>query len=400
MHEVGHTLGLRHNFKASSWLPMEKINSDERPVTTTGSVMDYNPINIAPAGTTQGVWVTTTLGPYDYWAIEYGYTFDGGDEALAKVAARVAENGLAYATDEDVSSSDPLVNRFDMGSDTLGYVEGRLTVIRDILSKILDRAVKKGDSYSKARAAFEVLLSDYERTCGYATRYVGGNYLNRDHKGDPNERPPIQVVEADRQRKGLDLICEHVFSAKAFVLPPELLAYLGAERWEHWGMYSGSPEFTVHDSILQLQLWILWDFLNPRLLTLVCDNELRVPADHDALTIPELFAKLDQAIWSELESAAENATYTNRKPLISSLRRNLQHEFVGELVDLALEGDNGWSPQSARTQAAYRLDLLGTRIQERLARPGKLDDYSLAHLVRTEKRIAKALEASYTRSGR
>jgi hypothetical protein len=122
-----------------------------------------------------------------------------------------------------------------------------------------------------------------------------------------------------------------------------------------------------------------------------------VPAEQDAFTIPELFEKLTRAIWSEVDNP-EAKVYTNRAPLISSLRRNLQHEYVGELVNLALEDDSGWSPQSARTQAAYQLEKLRERINTVLARQLSLDDYSRAHVMRTAKRIEKALEASYTRN--
>jgi len=402
MHEVGHTLGLRHNFKASSWLGMSDINKDkEAPTATSGSVMDYNPINIAPQGKSQGVWVTNTLGPYDFWAIEYGYHLTADAKGLQKIASRVAEAGLAYATDEDTWSSDPLVNRFDMGKDPLDYVENRLTVVQQILANLLDRAVKKGDSYSKARAAFDVLMADYERTCGYATRFLGGNYLNRDHKGDPNERPPIVPVEAAQQRRAMKLICARVFAKDAFPVPQKLLTHLGAERWSHWGTYGGDPEFTVHDSMLAMQLWLLWDFTNPRVLTLIADNELRVPEDQDALTIPEVFASITDAIWSEIDSSAAltSKTYTNRKPLISSIRRNLQHELITELINLAFEDDGGSSPQSARTQAAYRLEKLLPKINDVIAKGPKLDDYSTAHLTRSAKRIEKALDAAYTRNG-
>jgi hypothetical protein len=76
MHEVGHTLGLRHNFKASTMLPNEQLH--DTAITgkkgIAASVMDYTPANIAPKGTKQGHYFTTTLGAYDYWAIEYAYT--------------------------------------------------------------------------------------------------------------------------------------------------------------------------------------------------------------------------------------------------------------------------------------------------------------------------------------
>jgi len=95
MHEVGHSLGLRHNFKASSMLTADQLNdtSVTRVKGQAGSVMDYNPINIAPKGQKQGDYVTTTIGPYDYWAIEYAYAHVDGDETagLKKIAARSPE---------------------------------------------------------------------------------------------------------------------------------------------------------------------------------------------------------------------------------------------------------------------------------------------------------------------
>src|SRR6185295_11346238 len=98
MHEVGHTLGLRHNFKASTWLSLKEVN-EAKGKATVGSVMDYNSVNVSLPGQAQGDYITSTLGPYDFWAIEYGYRPVEKDEELQVVARRVAEKGLAYATD-------------------------------------------------------------------------------------------------------------------------------------------------------------------------------------------------------------------------------------------------------------------------------------------------------------
>ena len=75
MHEVGHTLGLRHNFRASTVYSLKQVQDPAftRANGVTTSVMDYTPYNIAPKGERQGEFVMSTLGPYDYWAIEYGY---------------------------------------------------------------------------------------------------------------------------------------------------------------------------------------------------------------------------------------------------------------------------------------------------------------------------------------
>ena len=113
-HEVGHTLGLRHNFKASSVYTLAEINSEEwkgkKPFT--GSVMDYNPANFnMESGELQGDYAMNGVGPYDYWAIEFGYTFGDTKETLK----RVAEPELAYLTDDDTRGPDPLARRYDFG---------------------------------------------------------------------------------------------------------------------------------------------------------------------------------------------------------------------------------------------------------------------------------------------
>src|SRR5437879_8042992 len=122
MHEGRHTLGLRHNFKASTMLKNEQLHDTKitRAKGLVGSVMDYSPVNLAPKGVKQGDYFTTTIGPYDYWAIEYAYKPISGDEAaeLKKIAARAPESDLAYATDEDLRQTrDPLVNAYDLGSE-------------------------------------------------------------------------------------------------------------------------------------------------------------------------------------------------------------------------------------------------------------------------------------------
>src|SRR5262249_47498710 len=145
--EVGHTLGLRHNFKASTMLKNEDLHNTAvtRARGLVGSVMDYAPINLAPRGVKQGDYFTTTLGPYDYWAIEYAYKpLSGGTEGeyaeLAKIAARCATPELTYATDEDLwSSSDPYVNVWDLGADPMKFAQDRILVAEELLGKLAEK---------------------------------------------------------------------------------------------------------------------------------------------------------------------------------------------------------------------------------------------------------------------
>src|SRR5262249_36227909 len=125
MHEVGHTLGLRHNFRSST-IYSEKQISD--PVFTAthslaGSVMEYAPINLPRPGEKGGTPFQSTLGPYDYWAIEYAYkpiASEQEEAELKRIASRSGEPELAFGTDEDnFLGIDPESLHFDLGNDVL-----------------------------------------------------------------------------------------------------------------------------------------------------------------------------------------------------------------------------------------------------------------------------------------
>src|SRR4029077_10028329 len=141
MHEVGHTLGLRHNFKGSTMLKNEQLHdtSITRKQGLVGSVMDYSPVNLAPKGVKQGDYFTTTLGPYDYWAIEYAYKpltggTEGEVEELQKIASRGAETGHDDGTDEDTFlTADPLINTWDLGADVMKFSQDRMLLAEDLL---------------------------------------------------------------------------------------------------------------------------------------------------------------------------------------------------------------------------------------------------------------------------
>jgi hypothetical protein len=165
MHEVGHTLGLRHNFKGSTFYSLKDLNDKEKTHEngTVASVMDYSPPNIVPKGSRQGDYYSDTIGLYDVWAIQYGYTAQtGGTEgelaALKKIASRCAEPGLDYATDEDTRGidPDPLTNRFDLGSDPLAYAQARTKMISDLIPQVITKVTKDGDGYQRSRQAFSL----------------------------------------------------------------------------------------------------------------------------------------------------------------------------------------------------------------------------------------------------
>ena len=398
-HEVGHTLGLRHNFKASTWKSLDAIN-DGVDQPQVGSVMDYNPLNLAPQGKEQGDWVTPVIGPYDYWAIEYGYTPE--DKKLGEIASRVAEAGLQYATDEDAGGPDPLVRRFDLGADPIEYGQRQIALVNRLRGELLERAVKKGEPWYPARQYFNMLLYQQAGSVSMVNRFVGGTYVNRDRKGDPNERPPMIPVEAARQREAFKFVVANAFRDEAFGLTPELLTYLATDKQSHWDNYSESPEFPVHDTVMGVQRGVLLQLMNPTILRRMHDNEFLLAADQDAFTLPELLNGLTDEIWSEvLSSDPANGKYTNRKPMISSLRRNLQREYITNLIDLN-EAYGSWGPPRAVQALAMEWMInLRDRIDKVLkgANARNLDDYTRTHLKECHTRLAASIDAVKTYSG-
>jgi hypothetical protein len=398
MHEVGHTLGLRHNFKGSSWRPLSEVNSKEAPDATSGSVMDYNPLNVRPSrDVPQGKYVPQTLGPYDYWAIDYGYRDGASEPDLKQLASRVEESGFAYATDEDTAGPDPLVNRWDFGADPLEFAENRMKVASGLFTQIEDRVVDKGDGWQDARRAFDMILYDYAQAGMFASRFVGGEYCHRDHKGDPNEKDPNVPVEAQKQRQALKLVCERVFTDAAFRFSPELVRRLANGHWSHWGSndWMQEPSYRLYDKILASQEWSLFQLTNPETLERLVTADAKVGEKDDVFTVAELFQTLDAQLFAELDSNDQTPA-TPRKPFISTVRRNLQSAYARTLIDIALE-QNGPSPQEARTLVRHRLKGLKDKIATTVtARGAKLDPYSAAHLDEVKTRIEKTLDAIYT----
>jgi hypothetical protein len=413
MHEVGHTLGLRHNFKASSWKTLAQIDeaAKGKDEATVASVMDYTPTNIAPKGAKQGLYYPQTIGPYDYWAIEYGYKSAEGNEAaeLKKIASRSAEPGLDYATDEDTRGgvdSDPLVNRFDFSKDPIDFARRQTKSSSELWSKVVERAVGEGDGYQRARQAFGMLMSEYWRTLSFVARFPGGIYVHRDHKGDPNGRTPFQAVEAARQRDAMKLLNEAAFQLPALP-PPDVLNSLASTRWSHWGLREPRRlDYPVHGQIELMQGNILSQLLSTSTLARLHDSELKQAPEADVYTLAEHLRAIVEGIFSEIREAPKPGEYTNRKPYISSLRRNLQRTTLKRLAGLFSSGgsnqlaqlltgaSSGGIPEDARTLVRMHLTDLDKQITALLsAGDVKLDDYTKAHLQDTQERIRKLLQA-------
>ena len=409
MHELGHTLGLRHNFKGSAHLSLADIN-DVSKTSVSGastSVMDYLPANIMPRDRTQGDYYAAKIGPYDIWAIEYGYKPLTGNSSeaerpeLEKIAGRSGEPLLAYATDEDSewADPDPLSNRFDLGADPLEFARARAELVAQVMPKIADRMTAReadgsGGGYERVRQAFGVLLSARGQAMYNAARLVGGLHGSRSHRGDANAPPPFRVVDAAQQRAAVKLLADEMFSAEPFSFPPELYNELAATRWSHWGVTEVDREdYPVHEAILMWQDRVLGRLLDPTILARIRDSELKVAADTEPFTTAELLDALSGTIMAEVHKLPPpGAEFSATKPAVSSLRRGLQRAYVTRLAGIALGG--GAANPDAQALAEAQLRTIDGEIATLLAAGARLDPTSQAHLAALHARIGKVLDAS------
>ncbi|MFQ5701506.1 MAG: zinc-dependent metalloprotease [Acidobacteriota bacterium] len=396
-HEVGHTLGLRHNFRASRLHPVKQLQDAEetRSQGLTGSVMDYIPVNIAPKGQTQGQYWQTTLGPYDYWAIEYAYTtFPGvkkpSDELpeLEKIAGRVAAHGNAYGTDEDIN--DPGTNRWDIGDDPQEFYENRVALARELWKEIPSEFAKDGQGYQVMRRAFTRGLNEFVPAVLNITKNIGGVYTFRDHIGDEGGRLPMKPVSAARQRRALEFLRKELFASDSFDLPADLLNRLAATRWWDFDFSifrMSRMEFPIHDVVLQLQEFVLTSLFNPVKLDTLVDLEMQYPEGTRPFTMMEMFRGVQSAIWSEV--------YTPGNTRIDSFRRGAQRGHLKRMVKLVVDPAPG-VPEDACTMGRFSLVELEGKIAGALKRPG-LDTATRAHLEESWARIDAALKAQINR---
>ena len=405
-HEIGHSLGIRHNFGASSWLTLDEINDPDRCriYGHAGSVMDYLPINIAPRGQPQGDFFMSGLGPWDFLTIEYGYRIiPGGAEAerreLARIASRQAEAGNFYATDEDLSLNiDPRVGTWDLGRHPLEFAQRAVQLYEQLMPEILDRAIREDGRYRDVGRFYRLLVNQRAQANTTAMRNLTGLYRNRDRRGDPGDRPPIQVVATQTKRDTVQFLCDTTFGADAFRIDPEIYNQFGQELWlsSDFTRFERTPPISLSTVITDIQVSTLSNLLSSRVLYSLTDTALRVSDDEDVYTVEELFSTVTASVFSELDAVREGE-FSPRRPAIPAPRRTLQEHLFRLLASYASGDGVAASPDIHSSQALARQELAGleSKIQATLTGPARQwDSGSVAHLTMLRDRINRLLEAS------
>jgi hypothetical protein len=276
----------------------------------------------------------------------------------------------------------------------LDYAKTATARYEQLLPELLDRSVKEGGSYKDAGRFFMLLTFDRVSANYVLARNIAGLYVNRDHRGDPKGRPPIQVVDAKTQRDSLEYICKTILAADSFKISHEVYNQFGEEKWLHWNyQIYGTQRWTLSELILYVRRYILYQLIYPWTLERLEETQLRVAEGDDVYTIDELFETLTNAIFKELETIKEGE-FTARKPAIGLHQRMLQNDYFQVLSFYSL---GELPPLSSQSIAQQQLTSLSSNIQALLNSKAKLDAASRTHLLSLEERIRKVLDANLIR---
>lgn len=395
MHEVGHALGLRHNFRASRAYTEAQLADAEftRANGISGSVMEYNAVNLPRPGEKAGVAFQTALGPYDYWAIEYAYRPLAPDATAAqerselqRIAARSSEPELAFGTDEDIALGlDPETIQLDLGSDPLAFATKRLAIARDLFKRQETRELPPDRDYAVLQRSIAYALGDATRAVGVLARQIGGVRTLRDHPG--SGRDPLVPVPAAVQREALDLIARSVLAADGLTLSPALQRRL-APNFLDRAEGAAPTDLLVGQRLLDLQRAVLNFLMSDVIASRILDNRNKLDRPEQAFQLAEIHQRLAADVWSELRGSVSS---------IPAARRDLQRDHANRLA-LAVVRPTGTGRADVRGQLREQARALLVRLDTALAARGtRWDSDSRAHLADTADTLRQALAASIQR---
>ena len=381
LHEVGHTLGLNHNMKSSIlWDEKEVHDKSKTQGIVTGSVMDYAPANIAPIGMQQGDIFQTKPGPYDDWAIEYGYSqaladADAEQQRLEKILARSSEHALAFGNDADDMRApgrhiDPRVMIGDMSSNPAAYADDRMTLINTLFSELKDKATVEGESYQQLVTSANILFASYRTQAGVVSRQIGGVYVERNVVGDDKNGAPLTPVSLERQQQAMQILADKVFSPHVLASMQPLYNYLLQQR-RGFNHYGKNEDPKPHGMILGMQKLVLAQLLHPAVMLRISDSAIY----GNEYSLNQFMNDLTASIFVDGKKA-------------NTLSHNLQVEYVNQLIAIAGLTKASKHDNLAKAAALYQLNQIAD-----ISTPWGADTAAKAHKQYINRLISKALDA-------
>ena len=332
LHEVGHTLGLRHNFRGSfKYSPSEIHNKELTGNTIMNSVMDYDPINVAPKGMKQGIFFSTVPGEYDKWAIKFGYTPGLTDEERKNILLDSVKPELNFGTDDEAMSYpgnniDPRTKRYDMSNDPIKYASDIVQIIDEKIEE-LPLIFADEDGFNNYTNAFFRFFRTKGRFLETVAQQIGGVYVNK-IASIQSDKTILEAVPYEKQKQAMNLLSEKVFTNGSMSYDSKILANLMYERDTRSRSGNNDPDF--HALVLSSQRNILSNILHPEVMKRLVNSAL-----YGNQYMPdEVLSDLNKAIFIQKEEP-------------DTFKRNLQSTYV----DLLIEGfENGDYDQVSKAE--------------------------------------------------
>jgi len=378
MHEMGHTLGLMHNMKASQlWSPEELQDRNlTESIGLVGSVMDYPTPNISPNPAKQGQYFTTRPGPYDVWVITYGYANKNENE-LQQHLNLSTQARLTFGNDADDMRSpgkaiDPRVMVNDLSNDAIRYAADRMDLINRILPELKTKMGKPGDSWHEFRNAYLLLSGEYANSARVISRYIGGVYVDRGFSGQEGAVTPYRPVSFADQERAMKMLADKVLSPAAFQYDAEIFSYLQMQR-RGFNFFSAGEDPKIHARVMAIQKEVFAHVLHPSTLQRITDSY----AYGNSYTLDKVFKALTDAVF-----------VSDIKGNVNTFRQNLQQEYTEQLIQIVKLENKSRYDHISRSQAYQQLRTIAALLKGNIAGDG----LTQAHKSALAWKISKALE--------
>ena len=371
-HEVGHTLGLRHNFGSSSQTPVDSLRSKTYLEKNghTASIMDYARFNyvIQPEDNPTAKHIFPKIGEYDKWAIEWGYKYIGAPTADddKKVMARLttAKNAASprvWFGDGEKLKFDPRCQTEDLGDNAMKASAYGIKNLQRIVPNLPEWTAEEGGLNENLPKMYVQIQNQYFRYMGHVLKNIGG--VRYTVRSDADKAAAYEPVPRAMQLEAVTF-----FNNQLFKTPDWLLNKTIIDR-------TTLPQAT--NFVEDLQVRVLNTLLDIEMMKKMMASEKQF--GNQAFPIYELIATLHKGIWDELK---------NPNVKIDIYRRNLQKSYVGAMVDLMMSKDPANTESDA--SSVVRADLLQLENEIKTAISKATEPMTIYHLKDLQDRVKNA----------
>ena len=385
-HEVGHTLGLRHNMGASSATPVEKLRDKEYQKLNghTSSIMDYARFNYVAQPEDGVTSLFPRIGDYDKWAIKWGYSYfeniktEAEEKAFLNEMTKEAYKNSRLWFGSESSPYDPRYQTEDIGDNAMRASEYGIKNLKRILPNLLEWSKEDGESYAELDELYGALSGQFRRYMGHVTKNVGGIYDSpKTYDMTGNQ---FQVVPKSIQKDAVAFLNTQLFTTPKWLLDQNVLSKI-------------KPESGV-EAVKGMQDATLSSLMAGDRMVRLLETSM---ASKDNYSVDELITDLNKGIFSELKS----------KNSIDMYRRNIQKIYINKMIDLLKPGNatvravpvgvtygfNTRTVNLAETDlpSIARGQLIGLKNDLKMSLPRMTDRLSKYHVLDLISRINEAL---------